>query len=50
MSITKTFTLAPIFNYYIIIFGMPAYGVGFDPVKVYFLEQILKNMGVNPYQ
>jgi hypothetical protein len=50
MSITKTFTLAPIFNYYIIIFGMPAYGVGFDPIKIYFLEQILKNMGVNPYQ
>lgn len=50
MSITKTFTLAPIFNYYIIIFGMPAYGVGFDPAKIYFLEQILKNMGVNPYQ
>ena len=50
MSITKTFTLAPIFNYYIIIFGMPAYGVGFDPNKIYFLEQILKNMGVNPYQ
>jgi hypothetical protein len=49
LSITKTFTLAPVFNYYIVMFGMPAYGVGFDPNKIYFIEQILINMGVNPY-
>jgi len=50
MSITKTFTLAAVFNYYIIIFGMPEYGVGFDPVKISFLVNILTNMGIDPYK
>jgi len=50
MTITKTFTLAAVFNYYIVIFGMPEYGVGFDPVKISFLVNILKNMGIDPYK
>jgi hypothetical protein len=50
MTITKTFTLAAVFNYYIVIFGMPAYGVGFDPDRIYFLTNILKNMGIDPYK
>lgn len=50
LSITKSFKLAPVFNYYIIIYGMPAFGVGFDPVKINFLVDVLKSRGVNPYK
>lgn len=37
---TKVMKLAPIFNYYIQLFGMPAYGVGFDTNKLAFLKNI----------
>ena len=50
LSITKSFKLAPVFNYYIIIYGMPAFGVGFDPVKINFLVDVLKGKGINPYK
>ena len=50
LTITKSFKLAPVFNYYIIIYGMPAFGVGFDPVKINFLVDVLKSRGVNPYK
>jgi hypothetical protein len=50
LNITKSFKLAPVFNYYIIIYGMPAYGVGFDPIKINFLVDILKSKGINPYK
>ena len=49
MSVTKAFTLAPVFNYYIMIYGLPVPGVGFDPVKIAFLKQrliITRNKGV----
>ena len=49
LTITKTFKLAPIFNYYILIFGMPAFGVGFDPNKVGFLLDILNQNNISPY-
>jgi hypothetical protein len=50
LSITKSFTLAPIFNYYILIYGLPTYGVGFDPLKISFLTNTLKRVGINPYK
>jgi len=50
LTITKSFKLAPVFNYYIIIYGMPAFGVGFDPVKINFLVDVLKSKGINPYK
>jgi len=50
MILTKTFTLAAIFNYYILIYGMPEYGVGFDPVRVEFLSIVLRGMGIDPYK
>jgi hypothetical protein len=50
LTITKTFRLAPVFNYYILIFGMPAFGVGFDPAKVGFLVNILSELGIDPYK
>ena len=50
LAVQKVFTLAAVFNYYILIYGMPAYGVGFDPVKISFLTGVLTNMGINPYK
>ena len=50
LAITQTFTLAPVFNYYILIFGIHVYGVGFDPSKISFLVGVLSSMGINPYK
>ena len=50
LTITKTFRLAPVFNYYIMVFGMPAFGVGFDPAKIGFLVNILNELGIDPYK
>ena len=49
MSLNKTFKLAAVFNYYIMIYGLPAQGVGFDPVKISFLVNILTDKGIDPY-
>jgi hypothetical protein len=37
---TVTFKLAPIFSYYVYVYGMPEYGVGFDPDKLAFLRSL----------
>ena len=50
MSITKTFKLAPLYSYYIQVYGMPAYGVGFDAIKLSLLVSILNKYGINPYR
>jgi len=50
LVITKTFKLAPLFNNYIIVYGMPAFGVGFDPIKIKFLTEVLVKNGINPYK
>lgn len=47
--IKKAFTLAPVFSYYIALFGMPAYGVGFKPDRVATLEEMLRKHGIDPY-
>jgi hypothetical protein len=49
MSVQTTFKLAAVFNYYIMIYGMPVQGVGFDPVKITFLVNILTEKGIDPY-
>jgi hypothetical protein len=49
LNVKKSFKLAAVFNNYILIYGCPAYGVGFDPVKIKFLADVLKKRGVNPY-
>lgn len=49
MAITKSFKLATVFNMYIIIYGMPQFGVGFDPVKISILVDILKRKNIDPY-
>ena len=50
ISITKTFKLAPIYSYYVYLYGMPAYGVGFDATKLSLLATIMQKYGVNPYK
>ena len=50
MTIKKKIRLAAVFNYYIIIYGMPAFGVGFDPDKIAYLANVLKSRGINPYR
>jgi len=49
VSITQTFQLASVFNYYIRIYGAPAAGEGFDPVKISFLVYVLEENGIDPY-
>lgn len=50
ISITKTFKLAPIYSYYIYLYGMPEYGVGFDAAKLSLLVAIMNKYGINPYK
>lgn len=50
MSITKNFKLAPVYNHYITVYGMPVVGKGFDPVKISYLANILKMNNINPYR
>jgi len=45
-SITKTFKLSPLYSYYIYLYGMPAYGVGFEPTKLSLLTSIMAKYGV----
>ena len=49
LTINKTFTLAPLFSYYILLYGMPAYGEGFDESKLAMLLSVLEKNCINPY-
>lgn len=48
-GITQTVTLAPVYSYYIQVYGMPVNGTGFNPLKVSFLAEILTGLGIAPY-
>jgi len=48
-GLTKQFTLAPLFSYYIAAFGLPAFGVGFDQDKLSLILKILVAAGIDPY-
>ena len=48
-NLQKTFNLAPIYSYYITIFGLPDKGKGFDPIKIQSLLSILQKYNINPY-
>lgn len=50
LSIKKSFTLAPLFSYYIAIYGMPERGVGFDQSKIAMLLAVLEKNGIDPYK
>jgi len=49
LTITQTFTLAPVYNYYISIYGMPLQGQGFNPLKISYIAEILTSINVEPY-
>jgi hypothetical protein len=49
LSMKKTFQLAPLFRYYIRMYGVPAPGVGFDPVKLSLVLAVMENNGIDPY-
>lgn len=49
LSMSKTFELAPLFRYYISLYGLPEIGVGFDPVKLALVLTALQNNGIDPY-
>lgn len=48
--ITKTFKLAAVYSYYITLYGLPAFGVGFDSSKLILLADILRRHGIEPYR
>jgi hypothetical protein len=48
-SAKQTFRLSAVFRCYILIYGIPEPGVGFDPVKINFLVTALTENGINPY-
>jgi len=50
INVVKTFKLAPVYNYYITVYGMPQAGVGFDPVKIGYLTNILAKNNINPWR
>jgi len=49
LSVTKSFKLASVFNYYIIVYGLPTPGIGFDPIKVSYLADLLKKNNIDPF-
>jgi hypothetical protein len=48
-SLKKSFTLAPLFSYYIMLYGLPEAGVGFDQNKLSILLSILQSQAIDPY-
>lgn len=49
LSMQKSFQLAPLFRYYISLYGLPAPGIGFDPVKLSLVLTAMENSGIDPY-
>lgn len=48
-TITQNVKLAPLYNYYILIYGVPCADEGFDPEKLLFLSEVLVEKGIDPY-
>lgn len=49
-SLKKSFTLAPLFSYYIMLYGLPEAGTGFDQAKLSILLSILERHSIDPYK
>jgi hypothetical protein len=49
LDMTKTLVLAPLFVYYIQLYGVPEPGAGFDPGKLSIVLNALENNGIDPY-
>jgi hypothetical protein len=50
LAMNQTFEVAPLFRYYISLYGIPDPTVGFDPVKLSLVLTALENSGIDPYQ
>lgn len=48
-TVSKTFVLAPLFSYYIMMYGLPTFGVGFNPEKLAIILKVLTANGIDPY-
>ena len=48
LTTSKTYTLAPLYSYYILLFGIPT--EGFDPIKIQNILNILKEYNIQPYE
>ena len=48
LTASKTYTLAPLYSYYILLFGIPT--DGFEPDKIQKILEILNQYGIHPYQ
>ena len=49
-NIKKTFTLIPLYSYYISLFGIPEKGSSFDLKKIQLIKTILQTNNINPYR
>ena len=49
VGVSKIFVLAPLFSYYIAIYGLPERGVGFNETKLAGLLELFKFYGIDPY-
>lgn len=49
-SVKKTFTLIPLYSYYISLFGIPEKGSTFDLKKLQLIKTILQTNNINPYR
>ena len=49
LSMNQHFQLAPLFRYYISLYGLPEPGAGFDPTKLALVLSALENSGIDPY-
>jgi hypothetical protein len=49
LSMSRSFNLAPLFRYYISIYGMPASGAGFEPTRLSLILAALERSGIDPY-
>jgi hypothetical protein len=50
LEMKQTFKLAPLFQYYISLYGVPEPGVGFNPVKLSLVLTAMENSGIDPYK
>jgi hypothetical protein len=48
-NLEKKFTLAPLYSYYVTLFGIPLEGEGFDLNKIQMIKTILETNNINPY-
>ncbi len=49
IHMSRSFELAPLFRYYIALYGVPDPGVGFDPTKLALVLKALEHNGIDPY-